>query len=112
MPTGFWKGSSLSFVLDLLAGMLSGGDASVSIGLKEEEYGLSQVFIALNINWTDPIYIKQLTDEVLSNLKSSEPLDESSSVYYPGERTFLTRKENSIKGIPVNKTIWENIKKL
>lgn len=112
MPTGFWKGSSLSFVLDLLAGMLSGGDTSASIGLKEEEYGLSQVFIALNINWIDSIYIKQLTEEVLSNLKSSEPLDENSSVYYPGERTFLTRKENSIKGIPVNKTIWENIKKL
>jgi len=112
MPTGFWKGSSLSFVLDLLASILSGGDSTADIGLKEEEYGLSQVFIAFNVGGMNPDYIENLINEVLANLKSSEPLNKNSKVYYPGEQTLVTRKENMEKGIPVNKTIWKNIIKM
>ena len=112
IPTGLWKGSSLSLVLDLLASILSGGDSTADIGLKEEEYDLSQVFISFNITGMNSDYIENLINEVLANLKSSEPLDNNSKVYYPGEQTLLTRNENKVKGIPVNKIIWESIKKM
>src|SRR5699024_6926497 len=49
LPIGFWNGSSLSIVLDLLAATLSGGNTTKDIGdLGDGEYAVSQVFIAIS----------------------------------------------------------------
>src|SRR5262249_12838057 len=45
LPIGFWKGSGLAILLDLIAVVTSGGRATHEISLKpEQETGLSQVF--------------------------------------------------------------------
>ena len=51
LPMGYWKGSALSIVLDMIATLLSGG-ASVAEVTEEhrDEYGVSQVFIAIEID--------------------------------------------------------------
>src|SRR5262249_27859112 len=47
LPIGFWKGSGLSLMLDLLAAGLSGGRATHEIAMDpERETGLSQTFLA------------------------------------------------------------------
>src|SRR6266853_4797293 len=49
LPVGFWKGSGLALMLDLLATLLSGGKASYQIEpIPERETGVSQVFIAID----------------------------------------------------------------
>src|SRR5215831_3946669 len=49
LPIGFWKGAGLALLLDLLAAILSGGLCVHEITARGTEYGLSQVFIAINI---------------------------------------------------------------
>src|SRR5277367_7167789 len=49
LPIGYWKGSGLSLVLDMLAAMLSGGLATHQIPLDPaRESGISQIFIAVD----------------------------------------------------------------
>ncbi len=112
LPIGFWKGSGLSLVLDIIASILAKGDSTHQIGLRNEEYGLSQVFISINIDWLDKQFITKIIDEVIRNLHCSNPAMEGDKVYYPGERTLITRIENKKLGIPVNKEIWSTILKL
>jgi 3-dehydro-L-gulonate 2-dehydrogenase len=112
LPIGFWKGSGLSFVLDILAAVLAKGDPTVRIGSRSEEYGLSQVFIAISIKLLDNKYSSSVIHEVLQNLHKAEPKDEGGKTYYPGEKTLLTRIENQKLGIPVNTEIWDVIKNL
>ena len=47
LPIGYWKGSGLALVLDLLATIISGGDSTAVIRQRERESNVSQVFIAI-----------------------------------------------------------------
>ena len=49
LPIGYWKGSGLSLVLDMLAAMLSGGHATHELPRDPlRESGLSQIFFAID----------------------------------------------------------------
>ncbi len=50
LPIGFWKGSGLSMMLDLVAGLLSSGRTTSDIARLPDEKGVSQVFICLAVN--------------------------------------------------------------
>jgi 3-dehydro-L-gulonate 2-dehydrogenase len=112
LPIGYWKGSALSIMLDVLAAILSMGDPTYRIGKRKNEYGLSQVFIALNINWLDGEYLEYLMEEVIQNIQGSDPVKGESGAFYPGQKTLKTRKENQKLGIPVKSEVWQEIKNL
>ena len=50
LPVGYWKGAGLSFLLDVLATILSGGLATHEITKKSAEMACSQVFIAIDMS--------------------------------------------------------------
>jgi 3-dehydro-L-gulonate 2-dehydrogenase len=109
LPIGYWKGSGLSMMLDMLAALLSRGKAAKDIGELASEYGLSQVFICFDAQRVDLPFVEQITGELIEYIKSSAPVDEGEKIYYPGERTLLTRMENQERGIPVDEEIWNQV---
>jgi 3-dehydro-L-gulonate 2-dehydrogenase len=113
LPIGYWKGSAFSLMLDILAAVLSGGLSTAEIGKKEDEYGVSQVFIAIDpkklMNYPA---IQNALDATIKDLKNSSLINENSPVRYPGERVLQIRKENLQKGIPVDTRIWDEIRGL
>ena len=113
LPTGYWKGSGLSMVLDLLATVLSGGNSTYDIGRKTVESAVSQVFIAIDpTKNTAESLIDDKIKATIDYVKSSERISADSEIYYPGERSQITRKENLDKGIPVNEKVWDAIVKM
>jgi len=110
LPIGYWKGSGLALLLDLLAAMLSGGLATHQIpGDPERETGLSQVFIAINLSALDQNDLAgQLADQIIGNL-TSPPTSAAERVRYPGERVLETRQENLKQGIPVARSAWDQL---
>jgi len=110
LPIGYWKGSGLSLLLDILAAILSGGLSTHEISRKETEYSLSQVFIALDMrklhNYNS---IENTIRNILTDLKGSLPVDPEAEIRYPGEFIKIIRKENRKNGVPVNSIIWEKI---
>jgi 3-dehydro-L-gulonate 2-dehydrogenase len=110
LPIGYWKGAGLSLLLDLLAAILSGGLSTFELSKKEVEYGLSQVFIAIDISKLDTHSIVTKTIEaILRDYHQSVPADQSKKIVYPGERVLQTRKNNLANGIPVLKNVWDEI---
>jgi 3-dehydro-L-gulonate 2-dehydrogenase len=110
LPTGYWKGSGLALLLDLLATILSGGQSTEEISSKNAEYGLSQVFIAIDIRklYNHPA-IALIVEIIMNDYQTSVPSDPSTKITYPGERVLQTRQKNLGNGIPVQKKVWDLI---
>ncbi|HEV8284185.1 MAG TPA: 3-dehydro-L-gulonate 2-dehydrogenase [Chitinophagaceae bacterium] len=110
LPVGYWKGAGLSLLLDLLASILSSGLSVHEISKREREYGLSQIFIAIDTSkLMNHSTIKKTVDSIIDDYRRSIPINESKKVLYPGERVLATRKKNVQDGIPVLKNIWAKI---
>ncbi|MDL2228851.1 3-dehydro-L-gulonate 2-dehydrogenase [Treponema sp. OttesenSCG-928-L16] len=110
LPIGFWKGSGLSLVLDLIAASLSGGSTSRDIGKLPAETELSQVFIAADLSqFPDRNSIREKIEATLKDLNDSSPAEAGSPVYFPGEGMKRVREENLKNGIPVDEGIWEQV---
>lgn len=110
LPIGFWKGSALSMVLDMLATMLSAGNSTYRINAKETETAISQIFICIYPKvFKDNELQEKLLDEIISFTQDVEPINPEDTIYYPGERSAQTRAKNLKEGISVNDGIWEKI---
>lgn len=111
MPVGYWKGSSLSILLDLTAAILSGGNSVSDIGkMSSDEYGLSQVLIAIDPSkMNTSSFQEDLINRVLEDIKSSIPATEGKEVRYPGQNSLKIRRENTKNGIPVLDSVWNQI---
>ncbi|RKR81581.1 3-dehydro-L-gulonate 2-dehydrogenase [Mucilaginibacter gracilis] len=107
LPIGFWKGSGLSLMLDLLVTILSQGRSTKAITETGKEAGVSQVFIA--IHQPDTELTRQLIEQILDYAKSSRPEKEGGTISYPGENTLRTRAQNIKEGIPVDEGIWNKV---
>jgi 3-dehydro-L-gulonate 2-dehydrogenase len=110
LPVGYWKGSGMSLLLDILATILSGGLSTHKIGDCNSEYSVSQVFIAIDISSLKNFpAIGNTVQQIIDDLQNSQPENESAKIRYPGENVVLIRNENLKNGIPVNREIWEKI---
>lgn len=105
LPVGFWKGSGLSLVLDVLLTALTGGRTVKQVTEDVKERGVTQLFIAI---YQESLH-DRLCDEIITYTKSSQPAEEGGRILYPGENTLAVRKENLEKGIPVHEEIWKNV---
>ncbi|SMO68897.1 3-dehydro-L-gulonate 2-dehydrogenase [Fodinibius sediminis] len=113
LPIGYWKGSALSMVLDMLAALLSDGKSTREIGSKEYETGISQVFLCIDpAKFSDGNLKDQLLDNIIDYVHDVPPMNKGDHTYYPGERTLATRKEQLKNGIRVSEEIWETINQL
>jgi 3-dehydro-L-gulonate 2-dehydrogenase len=114
LPVGFWKGSGLAVVLDMVAAMVSLGNATHAIANDPlRETGLSQMFVAMNpAALGDAERIEQIADEVVESVHRSRPVQAGKTVRYPGENTVWLREENRRLGLPVEDRVWEEILKM
>jgi 3-dehydro-L-gulonate 2-dehydrogenase len=107
LPIGYWKGSGLALLLDMIASMLSGGRATHEIPSdSERETGLSQLFIAI-----DPAVIgarAEVVDRIVADLHAAASLGDS-PVRYPGEQVLKIRRTSMEQGVVVNGAIWQEV---
>jgi len=107
LPVGFWKGSGLALVLDLLASILSQGNSTAKITQNEKESGVSQVFICIKPQ--DNNYTANIIEEIISYTKSSRAEKEGGSIWFPGEKTLKTREKSLAEGVLVDERIWKKV---
>lgn len=111
LPIGYWKGSGLSLVLDMIAAMLSGGLATYQLPMEPTlETGQSQIFITIDpANLAAAGELNHIADGIIEHLHQAKPVDPSRPVRYPGEQTLHLREENMRLGVPVDPEIWQRI---
>lgn len=109
LPIGYWKGSGFSILMDMIGASLAQGNTTTDVGrLSSDEYGLTQVFIAIDLNRITPAsdgFVKTILDD----LKESGRVDADSPVLYPSEKEQTIRQENILLGIPVEESVWQQI---
>ena len=109
LPIGFWKGSGLSLVLDLLATILSGGSSTAAITKSgRKETGVSQVFIAIK---ADGEQNESLIEQIIDYTKSSA-IEHGGEILYPGENMLRTREKSLAEGVLVDEQFWEEVKRM
>ncbi len=113
LPIGYWKGSALSMILDMLATLLAAGDSTYKIGLKKFETGVSQVYLCIYPEiFNDKIIREKLLHEIIDYTHDVAPMHPGDKTYYPGERTLHTRARNLKEGIPVSEEVWKKVTEL
>ena len=108
LPIGFWKGSGLSLILDILVSSLSGGSSVESITSQGKEYGLSQFFLCIDARQWDQLVI----ENIISYTKRDAEGGQDKKILFPGERSYSIRKTNERDGIPVDEVIWAQVRAL
>lgn len=110
LPMGYWKGSGLSIALDLIATVLTNGNAVHTIGTFDDEIGLTQIMIAIDPEkFGTGADTDAIVDGILNDVKQSEPAVEGTEVLYPGEPELKNIRENKELGIPVIEEVWESV---
>ena len=82
MPAGYWKGSALSIVLDILGAALSGGNPAADMNTAENE--LSQVFLAISMADPEMNYAGKLVKQTAEQFSNS-PGPDGKIPRYPGQ---------------------------
>lgn len=113
LPIGYWKGSGLALMLDLLAAVLSGGRATHQIKAEVlEETHLSQTFLAFDLPSIDKDAATAALINQIIQFVQGPGVEGSDDVRYPGQRTSEIRKQNLAEGIPVEADVWEQIQRM
>jgi 3-dehydro-L-gulonate 2-dehydrogenase len=113
LPIGFWKGSGLAILLDMVAAVLSGGKATHDFStVPEQESGQSQVFLALDAaSMGASGESESIADRIVAALhKGAAAAGET--VRYPGERTLETRRKSLAEGVFVDESVWREVQVL
>lgn len=115
LPTGYWKGSGMSVLLDIIAALISGGKSTAAVD--KANLGscgsCCQVFIAIDpYRFNSKEAVAQTIHETIEQIKNSIPAEGVDEIFFPGERSMNTRKENIIQGIPVDESVWKRIAEL
>ena len=115
LPIGYWKGSGLSFVLDVLAAMLTGGLATHDLSPDPaKEVGQSQVFLAIAPASVETIEElsrfaqgASVAQRAIDALHAATPIEPGKPVHYPGEGALRVREESMRLGVAVEDAAWE-----
>ncbi|KPM30515.1 Malate/L-lactate dehydrogenase [Croceitalea dokdonensis DOKDO 023] len=110
LPIGYWKGSAIAMVLDMLATLLSAGRSTYRLGLEAHEYGVSQIFLCMDsATFQDGDLQEKLLGEIISYTKDITPTQPGGKTYYPGEKSLSNKIENEKNGMQVSEEIWNRV---
>jgi uncharacterized oxidoreductase len=110
LDTGGYKGYGLSVMIDILAGVLSGGGFAGYLRENVSSGGTCHFQGALAINAFGSVdAFKAIMVNMIAYLKATEPSEGSSGVLVHGEKEILAEQERSLKGIPYHRDVIERL---
>jgi 3-dehydro-L-gulonate 2-dehydrogenase len=111
LPMGFWKGSSMSIVLDMLLTAVTGGYSVPA--LTEDmggEFGVSQFLIAIDLSKTmDENTLHTEMKRIRDYVMASEPAESGQVMIAGSEIQAFMDKHTAQGGIEIHDEIWQQI---
>ncbi|MGL4860655.1 MAG: 3-dehydro-L-gulonate 2-dehydrogenase [Enterobacteriaceae bacterium] len=111
LPMGFWKGSSLSIVLDMLLTAVSGGYSVPALTEdRKAEFGVSQMLIAIDVGQTmqHEALLKEM-QRIRDYVLASEPAESGQIMLAGAEIEQFIARHQQQGGIDIHDEIWQQI---
>lgn len=114
LPMGFWKGSSMSLVLDMIITSVTGGFSVPELTEDQGgEFGVSQFLMAIDLSQTiDKDILEQKMERIRDYMLASEPAEEGKVMVAGSEIEAYIEKHKQQGGIDIHEEIWEKIQQL
>ena len=114
LPLGGVKGLGLSYAVDILSGLITGG--AFGLGIKSlyakeaEPSGIGHLMLALNVKVImDRDELAARMARFCADLKASPMRDEGAEMLIPGERAHRIEHERRARGIPLSPKLREEL---
>jgi LDH2 family malate/lactate/ureidoglycolate dehydrogenase len=113
LPFGGPKGSGISFIIDIMCGVLTGASFALHLNTLENlkaEQNLGQVFTVYRTDLFLPAdAFARRMDEILRMLKSAVPAPGVPRVFAPGELEAVTESRNRRLGVPLPEEVVKQL---
>ena len=113
LPIAGFKGSGLAWMVDILSGVLTGGNHGGKVKDPFDDFSGPQNIGHLFIVFKPNLFVKDYSKRIKQNIKRIKKLPKLKGVkkiYYPGENKAARFKLNSIKEISIPSNILNEIK--
>ncbi|MGQ9551721.1 MAG: Ldh family oxidoreductase, partial [Candidatus Bathycorpusculaceae bacterium] len=112
---GGHKGSGLSFIVDVISGVLSGAAWGLHVGytVGDKPSNVGHTLLAVNIESLMPK--EKFFDRIekyVQEIKSAPKHSKAERIWIPGEKSWLTMQTRMKKGIPIHRTIYDDLREL
>ncbi len=115
LPIAGFKGSGLAWMVDILSGVLTGGNHSGKVRDPFDDFSgpqnIGHLFLVMKPN----LFVGNYSQRIKENIKRIKKLPKLKGVkkiYYPGENKYSRYISNLKKNILIPKNILEDLKKL
>lgn len=111
VPFGLHKGSGLNFMMEMLAGALTGSGCAAGIDDTEKRLvcnGMLSVYISPEIFGDLDAFTREVKSYA-AFVKASPPADPGAAVLIPGEKELITRRHREAAGLPLAQHVWDEI---
>ena len=116
LPFGGAKGSAISFIIDLLAGTLTGASFGLRLNTLENleaEQNIGHIFLVLRPDIFMTLEeVTERTDEIFSSLIASPPAAGNKRVLLPGEIELKAELVNKVQGVPLSEEVVNELVEL
>ncbi len=111
---GGYKGYGYATVVEILSAALqAGGFMKMLTGIengKKVPYNLGHFFIAIDIaSFIDVASFKKTAGDILREIRASKKMPGQDRIYTAGEKEYLAWLERKDRGVPVNRSLQEDI---
>jgi LDH2 family malate/lactate/ureidoglycolate dehydrogenase len=111
LPIGRAKGYGLSFMTDVMTGVMMGAKFGMSVFQDDTHFDVAHVMIAVNIEAFMPReqYFDRL-EKLIAEVKAAPPITPGEEILLPGEAELRRMQERLKNGIPVDAETVEKLK--
>ena len=115
LPIAGFRGSGLAWMVDILSGVLTGGNHAGKVKDPFDDFSgpqnVGHLFITFKANLFQKNYNQRIKDNIRT-IKKLPKLKGVKKILYPGESKFLKDKNNLKKNISIKKNVLIDIKEL
>jgi len=114
LPIAGFRGSGLAWMVDILSGVITGGNHSGKVKDPFDDFSgpqnIGHLFIVMKPNLFVGNYNKRIKENI-KKIKKLPKIKGVKEIFYPGQNKFKRYKTNLKKGIAIPKNILEDLKK-
>jgi LDH2 family malate/lactate/ureidoglycolate dehydrogenase len=113
LPMGEYKGYGLSFVTDVLTGVMTGALFGLSVFQEDTNYDVGHQMLALRPDaFLDRQAFEERLESLIAEVEGAPPIDPDRPVVLPGELEHRRMEERRRKGVPIDRKTVERLREL